>query len=346
MNVNRTRVLTLLLAAMMVFTVFTGAAAAKSLYLIAEHHTGQFDAWLINPDGTATYQATYTLMYSTDPAGVAIDESSVTLFITSEFSNIVELVDATTMTSLGHATAPGASDLAGIDADDANDIVYAVDRGGNTIYAYDWNPNTKTLTLKPGYPKILPNCTGAMGIALDDIHGVLYVADSWGGKVRGYNVTTWAEVQTFTPSQVPCDVAVDKQNGFLYTTAPDGTCAYAISGQNILVKIDIATGTETNVSLGHGSMGVAVDCDTGLVYVTGGCSGDNLEVWDTSTTPWTRIQDTGVIGNPAGICIPQKEVEYKVRDVPALTPIGLLALVGAVGFVLVVGSLGLRRKEE
>jgi DNA-binding beta-propeller fold protein YncE len=177
------------------------------------------------------------------------------------------------------------------------------------------------------------NCTGAWGIALNRTSGILYVADSSGGKVRGYDVTTWAEVQTFTPSQVPCDVAVDKPRGFIYTTAPDGSCAYAISGIDILVKIDIATGTETNVNLGHGSMGAAVDCATGLVYVTGGCSGDNLEVWDTSTTPWTQVQDTGVIGNPAGICVPQAEIGYGPAPVPVMTPVGLIALIGLLSIV-------------
>ena len=39
-----------------------GTAAAKSLYLINNHHTGQFDAWNINPGGTVTYQASNTLI--------------------------------------------------------------------------------------------------------------------------------------------------------------------------------------------------------------------------------------------------------------------------------------------
>jgi len=324
-----------------------GTASAKSLYVIAEHHTGQFDAYKINPDGTVTYQATYNLAVSTDPAGVAIDEDperEATLFITSEGSNNIELVDATTMTSLGFATAPGASDLAGIDVDSTSNIVYTVDRETNNLYAYDWDSSAKTLILKTGYPVNLPNCTGAWGISLNETSGILYVADSLGGKVRGYNVTTWAEVQTFTPSQAPCDVAVDKQRGFIYTTAPDGTCAHAISGIDILVKIDIATGTETNVSLGHGSMGVAVDCATGLVYVTGGCSGDNLEVWN--TTSWTKVQDTGVIGNPAGICIPQKEIEYRPTAVPILTPIGIIALVSLLSVIAAMSiSTSIRKKK-
>jgi len=55
-------------------------------------------------------------------------------------------------------------------------------------------------------------------------------------------------------------------------------------------------------------MGVAVDEITGYVYMTGGgssgaTSGDNLEVWDCSTSPFTQLQATPDIGNPAGIAI-------------------------------------------
>ena len=47
---------------------------------------------------------------------------------------------------------------------------------------------------------------------------------------------------------------------------------------------------------------------SGYVYVTGGYTAgaspvQNLEVWDTSTTPWTQVQATGDIGTPAGIAI-------------------------------------------
>ncbi|MCW3134142.1 MAG: hypothetical protein N2V78_07445 [Methanophagales archaeon] len=287
-----------------------GTAEAKSLYLIAEHHKGYFDAYNINPDGTVTYQATYSLMYASNPGGVAIDEDSVTLFITSEGSADVELVDATTMTSLGSVTAPGASDLAGIDVDSTSSIVYTVNRGTDDLYAYDWDPIAKKLAPKSGYPVDLPNCQGAWGIAVDETRSILYVADSVAGMIRGYDVNTWTEVQTFAPSQPPCDIAVDRQRGYIYTSAPDGSCAWAIGGSNLLLKIDIATGTETSVYLGHGGMGVAVDEVTGYVYVTGGCAGDDLSVWDVTISPFTQVQTTGGIGNPAGLCIPKTEVVY------------------------------------
>jgi uncharacterized repeat protein (TIGR01451 family) len=281
-----------------------GTILGKSMYVIRNHHTGQFDAWNINPDGSITYQATYNLTYAGDPAGVAVwvdpssDPPEGALFISSEFDPGVELVDAKTMTSLG--SAPGAWNLAGIDIDDANRVVYAVERLTNHLYVYDWDPVAKTLTLKGGYPKNLPNCIGAAGIALDDIDGLLYVADAWSSVVRVYDITTLTEVSSFAPSIPPVGIALDRKRGFVYTTAPDGWCAWIPSGYTLLSKYDLSTGIETTVDMGHGGMGIAVDEVTGYIYVTGGCYGDDISIWDSSLN---FVYSTGPIGNPAGIAI-------------------------------------------
>ncbi len=275
---------------------------AKSMYVIANHHTAQFDAWNIEAPGVdppITYQATYNLSHAGDPAGVTVDNDSAILFITSEFDEGVELVDATTMTSLGWA--PGAKNLGGIDIDDRNDVIYTVERGTGNIYVYDWDPTTKTLTLKSGYPKALPNCGAAFGLALDEIHGFLYVADTQNGVVRIYDVTTLSEGSNFAPSFSPVGLAIDRNRRIVYTTAPDGTCASGTPiGNTLLSKYDLTTGVEITVDMGHGGMGIAVDEVTGYVYVTGGCSGDDISVWDSDLN---FIYSTGDIGNPAGIAI-------------------------------------------
>jgi len=299
------------------------------LYLVADHHTAQFDAWEVKPDGTVEYQATYWLTYATDPAGISMDESSATLFITSEFSGGVEMVDAITMTSLGVSVGP--EDLAGIDVDDANNIVYAVQRyPGSTatqpglLYVYDWNPVTSNLTLREGYPKILQNCQSSFGLALDDTRGILWVADPEASVVRAYDVATclttgsWVEdtSRSFMPSHKPVDIAVDRTRGFVYSVSmsygantPPGT------GSNILSKYELATGIETTGTLADQGVGVSVDEVTGYVYLTlspygGNLTQGDLEVWDTSTNPWTLIQTSKVSGSPAGIYVPNPEVSY------------------------------------
>ena len=302
-----------------IFTVFAatlcilvlalaGTAAAKSVYLSADHHTGQFDAWAINADGTVVYQATYSLAHSTDPAGIGIDAVTATgnpiMFITSEGSAGVEIVDPVTLTYLGVSSGP--SNLAGVDVDDEDDIVYVLRRATNDLYIYSWDTVVQTLTQVAMID--LPGMSDGYGLAFDDTRDILWVSDTSNTTVRAYdvNVSDWNNIVeipslSFTVSHPPIDVAVDMARNLVYTVA-------GWAGSNLLTKYDVATDTETTVNIGHGGMGVAVDEITGYVYITGGgqsggTSGDNLEVWDCSTSPFTRLQATPDIGNPAGLAI-------------------------------------------
>jgi len=302
-----------------IFTVFAvtlcilvlalaGTAAAKSVYLSANHHTGQFDAWAINADGTVSYQATYSLVHSSDPAGIGIDTVTATgnpiMFITSEFSAGVEIVDPVTLTYLGVSSGP--SDLAGVDVDDEDDIVYVLRRGTNDLYIYSWDPVALTLTQDAMID--LPGMAYGYGLAFDDTRDILWVSDTSNSRVRAYdvNVSGWNNITeipslSFPVSHPPIDVAVDMARNLVYTVA-------GWAGSNLITKHDVATSTETTANIGHGGMGVAVDEITGYVYMTGGgsygaTSGDNLEVWDCSISPFSRLQATPDLGNPAGLAI-------------------------------------------
>lgn len=280
-------------------------AVAKSLYVVANHHTSAFDAWNINPTGTVVYQTTTTLTYAGDPAGIGIDNDSETMFITSEFSPGVELIDTKTLITLGVSTGP--TNLAGIDVDDVNDIVYTVRRRTNQLYIFDWDAAAKTLTQQSGSPVSLAGTVGAFGLALDEFKNILWVADTTSGVVRAYNTGTWVEDMSlsFRPIHQPVDVAVDRVRNVVYTVSivggasvPPGTGSYYLS------RYDVASMTETTVYMGHAGVGVAVDEVSGYVYVTGGAyTGDNITVWNTSSSPFAKLQDTGPIGNPAGLAI-------------------------------------------
>ncbi|MCK5030326.1 MAG: DUF11 domain-containing protein, partial [Thermoplasmatales archaeon] len=296
-------------------------------YVLSDHHAKQFDAWGINPDGTATFQAPITLMYASAPGDIAIDESSNVLFITSEGTSspfpMVEIVNATSMSSLGYVMGPAGAgtDMAGIEADDEKNIVYVMKRGSYTagsLYALDWDESTSSLTLRAGYPVTVTG--GGLGIALDETTGILWVCDGDApGTARAYNTTTWVEDTSlsFNPSHQPVDVAVDRMRGIVYTVsmnADGGAWVPFGAGSYNLSKYDLATSTETTLDVGHELVGIGVDETTGYVYATSGTSGSSgtksLEIWDTSTSPWTQLQLTGLPGSPCGVCIPQAEVSY------------------------------------
>lgn len=203
-------------------TLLTGVPAfGKSLYLVADHHTGAFDAWDIQHGPTVSYQTTYDLQCATDPAGMAAhvvrDEFgnpiAGTLFITSEFSGGFELIDATTMTSLGCASGP--TNLAGIDVDDETNVVYAVKRNTNDLYIYSWDPVNQIITQINLVD--LPNCVGAFGLALDETRNILWVADTAGFFIGSSPVTESEPNTTFPDRNIFPNVSEILINGYLDT---------------------------------------------------------------------------------------------------------------------------------
>jgi uncharacterized repeat protein (TIGR01451 family) len=326
MTVQRARGrLTLAVALATVLLAVATPASAKSLYM-ANHDGNMFDAWNINPDGTISYQGTYTLQHAYAPAGIAVYEEydgggnlvSATLFITGESYNGVELVDAMTLTSLGQAAATG-NEKAGIAVDDLTKTVYTIERQTNRLYAYTYDTVARTLTAVPGFdPFLLPNTGGVTGIAFDEPARLLWLSDGGdaqiASKVRAFDVNTWTEdaSKSFTPSHVPLGIAVDRIRRAVYTVSMDGYCAWVPpgTGSTIISRFDLVTRTETTHDMDHGGADVAVDENTGFVYVTGACSGDNISAWNPFTSPWTMLSDTGPLGSPAGLCIPAGAVAF------------------------------------
>ncbi len=287
------------------------AAWGKSLYLASDHHSSQFDAWTINPDGTVDFQALYGLTYSTDPAGIAIDEDSGVMFVTSEFSPGVEMVDPVTLTYIGVSSGP--SNLGGIDVDDVDDIVYAVGRYTNQLYIFIWDEVGQTLTQDAVVS--LPNCSGAFGLALDEFADVLWIADSASGVVRAYNVNvaSWNDIAeipelSFQPSHMPIDIAVDRIRHAVFTVSMAmGAWTPPGAGSDLISRYDLTTDTETTATLSCQGVGVTVDEVTGYAYVTVSpyCGGwpylGEVQAWDPSTTPWTLVDSDTTSGSPAGI---------------------------------------------
>jgi len=310
-NMIKSNILPALLAMAVLTTAVTNTAMAKSLYVIAdilgasESATQPVQAYDIGVDGTLTFQAQHDIPHSMLGAvGMAIDADSGYVFITYEAGNDIQLLDPITMIDAGTTRAPDATDLAGIVYDHEKGLLYTVDRGKNNLYVYNWFPETATLTHVPGSPFLLRNAS-AFGIALDEIDDLLYVANA-SNTVTVYSTSDWRLVETITLSRIAISIAVDVKNGFLYTGG-------GFMGNMFLTQYHLATGTEAEVQVepDAGVMGLAVDPDTGLVYLDTGKNnepgGDNLLVYDQALN---QIQLIAAIGNPTGLAIPGKDIGY------------------------------------
>ena len=292
------------------FTVAPSSVTAKSLYVIADKGflgdaTQPLQAYNIEADGTLTFQTEHQIHHRMLGAvGLAIDSDTGILFITYETSNVIELVDARTMTSIGTTTAPDAYNLAGIVYDHEKELVYCSNFSWRRLYVYDWDPETTTLTHIEGSPFELMRAD-TYGMALDEIDDLLYVANGT-NKVTVYNTSNWNLVDTITLSRDAISIAIDVENGLLYTGG-------GFVGNPYLTQYHLATGAEAEVQVepDAGVMGLAVDPDTGFVYLNTGADnapgGDNLQVYDTKLNLIDMVHN---IGNPTGLVVPGIDIGY------------------------------------
>jgi hypothetical protein len=296
-----------MLAAAVVIALWPGAVVGQeALFLVAEHHAGYFDYWSINLDGTIDYQDTYTFQCFADPAGIAVwaqyDEFGVVekevIFVTSEFSGTVEVFDVLNFAHLDCISTSG-NDLAGIAMDHDNNILYAIQRQTSTLFGFDWHPGSMSLSLRPGFPLNIPGVSAAFGMAFDDHEDVLYVADCGTNLVRGFDPLTWAEVFSWQPPGGPLDVAIDEWRRIVYA-GNAGFCGGTFGA----FSYDLETDAEYAQSMpgNDGVMGLAVDENSGYVYLTTGFNTDDVIAYDPSTQPWTMI-DSAQLSTPAGIAV-------------------------------------------
>lgn len=311
-SISPANVLWMFVMAVVLLAAGTNAAKAKSLYVIADIKGSTTDGTLpvhaydIGIDGTLAFQAQHDIPHvMLGAVGLAIDSDSGYLFVTYEASERIQLIDGTTMTSVGRVEAIDARDLAGIVYDHTKKLLYCVDRGREKVYVYDWDAKTISLTRVEGSPFTLWGNLHAWGIALDEIDGLLYIASASDG-VAVYSTSDWSRVKQIELSRAAVGIAVDVMNGLLYTGG-------SYVGNDYLTQYHLAKGVEVEIQVepDAGVMGIAVDPDTGLVYMTTGKNnapgGDNLLVYDRELN---LIGKTHIGGNPTGLAIPGKDIGF------------------------------------
>ncbi len=305
----RADIFLIILAAGILITAVTETATAKSLYIIADINADPtpIRAYDIGKDGTLSFQAEYGIpKYGWGAVGLAIDSDSKNLFVTYEGSNVIQLINATTMTDTGATTAPGASNLAGIVYDHDKKLLYCVDRGLPRLYVYNWEASTATLTQVPGSPFTLTGTTTAYGIALDEINDLLYVAD-YSTTINVYRTSDWSSWETILVSGTVISIAVDPTRGFVYYGGGFAEENYYLTQFNLNTYRE----TEVQVAPDAGVMGIGIDPDTGLIYIGTGINNepgsDSLRVYDTSLNQIDIITD---IENSTGLVIPIEDISY------------------------------------
>jgi len=282
-----------------------GTAGAKSLYVITSIVMSPIPihAYDVSLDGTLTFQGRYDApFYGTGMVGLALDSESGYLFGTYEDYGDILIVDATTLEGKGRIHAPNSENLAGIVYDHDKRLVYCMDRRTPKLYAFQWDAAALRLTSAVGSPFALEGAMG-YGIALDEINDLLYVASVSQG-ISVYSTLDWRLVRTLPTGDSMTSVAVDPHRGYLYYGA-------GYFGNLYLTQRSLTNDTKREILVDPdaGVVGLAVDLETGYVYVTTGRDGlpggDDLIVYNDNLEVIQVIED---IGNPTGMAIPSRSV--------------------------------------
>ena len=295
----------------MICIIVNAANAGKSVYVISNTKTSEIQAYKIE-DSNLVYQTNYICQLdpsgSTGAVGLAIDESEHGnfLFATFEGLNEIELVDAESMQYVDVVEAPQASNLAGITVDKGKRKVYIIDRETKNLYVYSWDAENRELTLDYDDPYYieLDDCEDGYGLALDEENELLYVGDDT-NVVKYYDTNDWSKEGEISITDTAVGIAIDVPNQYLYTGASQFGNSY------YLTQYDLGSSTENRVDVNSSVMGIAVDQDTGYVYLTTYDDGpsstdDRLMVYDPNLT---KHWSSGDIGNPAGCAV--SDVGYK-----------------------------------
>ncbi|MBN2315830.1 MAG: DUF11 domain-containing protein [Sedimentisphaerales bacterium] len=309
-NVFKAHTILLFLIVVAFVTVIPNMTMAKSLFVIADKgslsdSTQPLHIYDIGSDGTLSLQAQHDIPHRVLGAvGMAIDSDNGYLFVTYHGSEEILVLDASSMTSVGKVTVSGAENLAGIVYDHDKMRVYCVDRGQELLYVYEWDPVTATLTDASHSPFIL-STSSAYGIALDELDDLLYVANN-NKYITVYETSNWQRVDRIKLDRAAISVAVDTQRGLLYTGA-----GYA--GDNTLAQYNLSTGVieEVQVESEAGVMGLSVNSETGVVYLSTGLDnkegGDNLQAYDTQLNLIDLIH---LDGDPTAVVVPLKDISF------------------------------------
>ena len=323
----------------MLVAIVNERADAKSVYVLTdiEADPQPLQAYDIGPDGSLTFQKEhYIPRIERGGVGLAIDSDNGYLFVTYEESPEISIVDATTMTNEGRVILEDAENLAGVVYDHEKQLLYCVDRGKSWLYVFRWDAVSLSLEEVSDSPFNLRRAT-AYGIALDEENDFLYVANA-SNQIYVYSTYDWSLKQTIIVGRIAVSVAVDVKNGYLYS---GGGYYY----NHYLTQLQLSTNTEKEILVepDAGVMGIGVDPDTGLVYISTGADqqsgGDNLLVYNASLQ---RVEKIPSIGNkPTGLVVPCKNIGYNplnltkeaVEGVFGTDDLGEVQSVGAGGLI-------------
>jgi len=285
--------------------IVSSTQASKSVFIISKHASpSKAQAFRIDGD-QVTFQAmvdvnTYNQGFGS--VGNAVWPDKELMFVTYENSPMLVWASTKTLQKVGEFDT-GVRNLSGIVIDEEKGKIYTVKRDEDDLYIYSFDDVNNTVVLDNHYDLEVPSSwLSAWGIALDETNDLLYVSTNT-ERVHVYDTNDWSyvryiDIMVDSNERSAVGIAVDP-NGYLYT-------GHWIN-HNYLVRTDTTSPyTSTEVEITREDyppkqlIGVDVDDDTGLVYIT--TYHNDFRVYDSNL----ELKDTEAnddISGPAGVAV-------------------------------------------
>jgi len=293
-NCSSHRILSMLSLVFLFFVQTT--AEAKSVYVV-NHQWKRLLAYRIDEDKIEWQAKVKIPEHGLGPIDVAIDDEAEIIFISFEQKpfpdltggNIIEMYN-TSLCHIGTVKLTGPQDIAGLVFDKVNSRLIAGERSDNRIWLIDWDGQTLTLDTEPSSVNLSEmELHGAAGLALND--NILCVSaynypSGYTKSVHLYDMDdNWRHIDPIGMGNKVVGIAYSSKDEVIYGGAYDFEGSY-----HHLIKRSIDPNTTIEKDVGAGVIGISIDDDTGLVYITayrdaGFPTGGSVEVYDTSS--WT-----------------------------------------------------------
>ncbi len=284
--------------------------AKKSVYIISKHSDpSKAHAYRIDGNEVTLQDVIDINSYNPGIGAVAnaVWPEKELMFVTYEYSNRIVWSSTKTMRKVGEYDTE-VSNLAGIVVDTEKELIYAIWRNREDLYVYSFDETNNTLVLEDQYDlQTSTTSIDGFGLALDEENDRLYVTNGT-ETVHYYDTDTWARIDDDIDIVVDDNnrpavgIAVDPVRGYMYTGGLYGTGGY----HNYLVRTELSSPHDSNEILivndsnvGKPAIGIAVDEETGYVYVT--TDADDFRVYDSNLT-LLNVSDTDIDG-PAGVAV-------------------------------------------
>ena len=300
---------------MISFLLLTFDVSAKSMFAIGNMY-GAPSTVIISYDlqheGIQKQEILNIPSHGTGAYDICVEPYNELLFISFRNSNIIEIVNASLLTSRGYAEIGEISNPASIKYYNETNTLYALERNTNKLYNYIWHYHDTTFAYEnaftPYYTE-LDNIVSGQDLAFDDQNMLLYVADSSQQHVHYFSAYDLSHSGSIEVDQKPTSITID-DGKFLYV-------ANNSYGSKIL-QYDLNSLSIRSYALSAGSyiMKLAVDKLTGNVFASlSTTSGLNkILVLDDLLEVLYELEDEEIV-YPSGMCVPDQDIGYNPFDV-------------------------------